>query len=328
MFRIRIHGRGGQGIKMASHVLGTALFRSGYTVQDAPKYGAERRGAPIFATVRAARCTDSKSPIAERGVISNPDLVVVADDTLMAVPAAGTLLGISARTILLVNSHHDAQTWRERLNLDATILALPVSEQSTGQAADRAELPFVGATCTGAAARLLGVIEPGTLVEAIEEELAGLGADIVSKNCDNALQAFEAMEAHQGLVCEGELVSADNYAAPRWIELPLDAVSRAAPAIHTTANSVQVRTGLWRTMRPVVDYERCNKCWWVCSTLCPDSAISVQDDQPVIDYDHCKGCLVCVGVCPPHAIEGVPEYLAQEGDTAIAAADNSGESHE
>ncbi len=54
MYRIRIHGRGGQGIKMASRVLGTALFRSGFTVQDAPIYGAERRGAPIFSYVRAA----------------------------------------------------------------------------------------------------------------------------------------------------------------------------------------------------------------------------------------------------------------------------------
>ena len=49
MYRIRIHGRGGQGIKMASRVLGTALFRCGFTVQDAPKYGAERRGAQISA---------------------------------------------------------------------------------------------------------------------------------------------------------------------------------------------------------------------------------------------------------------------------------------
>jgi pyruvate ferredoxin oxidoreductase gamma subunit len=54
VYRIRIHGRGGQGIKMASRVLGTALFRSGFVVQDAPKYGAERRGAPIFSYVRAA----------------------------------------------------------------------------------------------------------------------------------------------------------------------------------------------------------------------------------------------------------------------------------
>lgn len=312
MFRIRIHGRGGQGIKMASHVLGTALFRSGYQVQDAPKYGAERRGAPIFATVRACAAPDESTVIAERGVINNPDLVIVADDTLLAVPAAGTLQGVTERTVLLLNSHEESQTWLERLNIAGRLLILPVTEQE----ADRAEMPFVGATCVGAAARLLGVIEPDTLAAAIEEELAELGADIIDKNRDLALQAFEQMAWHTGLVAEGAPVAADNYTAPAWVELPLDSVALAAPAIHATANSVQVRTGLWRTMRPVVDYERCNKCWWVCSTLCPDSAISVDENLPIIDYDHCKGCLVCVGVCPTHAIEALPEYLAQQDDTA------------
>ena len=55
MFRIRFHGRGGQGMKTASRILGTAFFNAGYEVQDAPRYGAERRGAPIFAYVRAAK---------------------------------------------------------------------------------------------------------------------------------------------------------------------------------------------------------------------------------------------------------------------------------
>jgi hypothetical protein len=55
MYRIRFHGRGGQGMKTASQVLGTALFLEGFEVQDAPRYGAERRGAPIFAYVRAQR---------------------------------------------------------------------------------------------------------------------------------------------------------------------------------------------------------------------------------------------------------------------------------
>jgi pyruvate ferredoxin oxidoreductase gamma subunit len=49
----------------------------------------------------------------------------------------------------------------------------------------------------------------------------------------------------------------------------------------------------------------------VCSTLCPDSAIRVlADGRPEIDYDHCKGCLICVGVCPPHAIRAIPEKEA------------------
>jgi pyruvate ferredoxin oxidoreductase gamma subunit len=307
MYRIRIHGRGGQGIKMASHVLGTALFRTGYRVQDAPKYGAERRGAPIFATVRADSASTGPEVIAERGVINNPDLVIVADDTLLAVPAAGTLQGVGEQSVLLVNSRDNAQTWRERLNLESRIVVLP----EAGPEEDRAQMPYVGATCVGAAARLLGVISADTLAAAIAEELGELGADVVSRNCDRALRAFDSMAEYEGLVAEGTLIAADDYRAPAWVELPLEGVARAAPAIHTTANSVQVRTGLWRTMRPVVDYDHCNGCWWVCSTLCPDSAIAVENKLPVIDYDHCKGCLVCVGVCPTHAIEALPEYLAQ-----------------
>ena len=84
MFRIRFHGRGGQGMKTASRILGSAFFFEGYEVQDAPRYGAERRGAPMFAYVRADR-----RAINERGVITNPDLVVVSDDSLVPVPAAG-----------------------------------------------------------------------------------------------------------------------------------------------------------------------------------------------------------------------------------------------
>ena len=71
-------------MKTASRMLGTAFFLEGFEVQDAPRYGAERRGAPIFAYVRAAR-----TPINERGVVRRPDLVIVADDSLVGVPAAG-----------------------------------------------------------------------------------------------------------------------------------------------------------------------------------------------------------------------------------------------
>ena len=61
-------------------------------------------------------------------------------------------------------------------------------------------------------------------------------------------------------------------------------------------------------MRPVIDHDLCRRCTWVCSTLCPDGAIAVDaEGSPRIDYDHCKGCLVCVAVCPPHAIRAVPE---------------------
>jgi pyruvate ferredoxin oxidoreductase gamma subunit len=309
LYRIRFHGRGGQGVKTAGRILGSALFAEGFEVQDAPRYGAERRGAPIFATVRADR-----REILERGPIRVPDLVVVADDSLVSVAAAGVLVGADRETVLLLDSDLPAETWRERLRLEGLLLTLP------SEARERAELRFVGATCAGAAARLLGVISRTALEGAIRAELAAMKPALVEENQRRALAAFERFESHAGCVGERSEPTGEP-GPPHWIELPFDDVGLAAPDIHGAATSVQVRTGLWRTMRPVIELERCNRCHWVCSTLCPDGAIELDEDgAPRIDYDHCKGCLVCVAVCPPHAIVAVPE--------SEAAAESSGEAPE
>jgi pyruvate ferredoxin oxidoreductase gamma subunit len=92
------------------------------------------------------------------------------------------------------------------------------------------------------------------------------------------------------------------------VEIPFEPADVSAPAIRGAATSVEVRTGLWRTMRPVIDRDACHRCTWVCTTFCPDGAIAAGPDGfPQIDLDHCKGCLVCVAVCAPHAIRAVPE---------------------
>jgi pyruvate ferredoxin oxidoreductase gamma subunit len=301
MYRIRFHGRGGQGIKTASRLLGTALFRSGYEVQDAPRYGAERRGAPIFAYVRADR-----APIRERGIIRRPDLVVVADDTLVPVPAAGVLAGLTIHTTLLIRSEVEAETWRERLNVKGPLIVL---EQDTQE--DSAGLPYVGAFCAGAAARLLGIVSEEILADAIREEQEIHSAAVVRQNLDLALAAFAAMAGHAGCVAEGAEISPTDYNTPEWVQLPVEDARVSAPVIHAALTSELQRTGLWRTLRPVIDYERCNRCWWVCGGFCPDGAISVRKGVPEIDYDHCKGCLVCVVQCPPHAIEAQPEHAAE-----------------
>jgi pyruvate ferredoxin oxidoreductase gamma subunit len=302
VYRVRFHGRGGQGIKTASRILGRAFFRAGFEVQDAPRYGAERRGAPIFAYVRASRQT-----IHERGVIQRPDLVIVADETLVPVPAAGVLSGLRPRTVLLVNSQESPDSFRHRFNVASPIWILPATPE-----ADRAELVFIGATCAGAAARLVGVIPQEVVEEAVRHELAEFGPDIVAKNVEHAIAAFRSMQDHAGCVTEGADASAVSYETPDWVELPFDEASVSAPVIHAGLTSVEVKTGLWRTLRPVIDYNRCHRCWSICSTLCPDSAILVTaDGRPEIDYEHCKGCMVCVAVCPPHAINAIPEHAAQ-----------------
>jgi pyruvate ferredoxin oxidoreductase gamma subunit len=307
MYRIRFHGRGGQGMKTASRILGSALFAEGLEVQDAPRYGAERRGAPIFAYVRADRRL-----INERGIIRRPDLVVVADDTLVPVPAAGVLAGLDAHTLLLIHSAENAATWRERLNTPARIVILPLSEEIE----DRAELPYIGASCAGAAACLLGAVSEPSLERALRDELAPLGANVVQRNLERALAAYRQMRDMAGVVSEGGEADAADYSPPDWIRLPFEQARIAAPVIHAGLTSDAVNTGLWRTLRPVIDYQRCNQCWWICSSLCPDGAIRVDAGRPEIDYDHCKGCLVCVAVCPPHAIDARAERLKDATEDA------------
>lgn len=299
MLRVRFHGRGGQGMKTASRILGSALFHEGYEVQDAPRYAAERRGAPIFAYVRADRRV-----IHERGVIDHPDLVVVADESLIPLPAAGVLAGVGPRTTLLIATAESGRTWKERLHFRGRVLTVPLCTDPV-----RGDVPLVGVTCAAAAARLLGVGLPA-LEASVLEELGALEPALLTRNLEKARAGFAQLGGEAGTIIAADR-SPTPSVPPDWTVLPFEPAGISAPAIHTTANSIEVRTGSWRLLRPIVDLERCHGCWWICSSQCPDGVIAVVADRPQIDYDHCKGCMVCVSVCPHHAIEGVPERTAR-----------------
>jgi 2-oxoacid:acceptor oxidoreductase gamma subunit (pyruvate/2-ketoisovalerate family) len=80
MIEIRWHGRGGQGAITAAKIFATAAFKSGYTgVVMAPTFGTERRGAPVFTSLKVA-----KEKIYDISPIETPDVVVVLDHLLLA----------------------------------------------------------------------------------------------------------------------------------------------------------------------------------------------------------------------------------------------------
>jgi len=312
MYRIRFHGRGGQGMKTASRILGTALFQCGYQVQDAPRYGAERRGAPMFAFVRAA-----SAQILERGIISAPDLVLVADDSLVGIPAAGVTGGLRADTVLAIASNLDAETWQHRLHISNPVVILPGVDSGD----DDAHIPDTSAQCAGAAAALLGVVSRDALTEAVREETATFGAGAVKANLETALAAFDAVGDQAGSVVEGAAHDVASSVRPDWVDLSAETSAVAAPNIYAALTSVQVRTGLWRTLRPVLEMDKCKKCHWVCGSYCPDGVIAVDDDgYPEIDYEHCKGCMICVAQCPAHALVAAAE---EEHQTAHLSAHQS-----
>ena len=89
IIRVRFHGRGGQGAKTASRILGNASFNDGLFAQDFPIYGAERRGAPVTAFTRF-----SDEKITEKGFVFAPDISAVMDDTLSSGPMANPYSGL------------------------------------------------------------------------------------------------------------------------------------------------------------------------------------------------------------------------------------------
>jgi pyruvate ferredoxin oxidoreductase delta subunit len=61
-------------------------------------------------------------------------------------------------------------------------------------------------------------------------------------------------------------------------------------------SSKNYKTGDWRTLKPVIDKEKCKKCW-MCYNFCPEGCIKKTDNGPEINYNYCKGCGICANEC-------------------------------
>lgn len=101
-----------------------------------------------------------------------------------------------------------------------------------------------------------------------------------------------------------------------WRDLPLGGL------ILEAGNAEEYSTGGWRSLRPVIDFEKCTHCM-LCWFFCPDSSILVRQGKVVgVALEHCKGCGICEAVCPVkiRAISMVEEAQALlDGELAAAS---------
>jgi len=109
ILEIRWHGRGGQGAKTAAQFLAEAALELGKSIQAFPEYGPERAGAPIRTFTRI-----SDAAINIHSPVSNPDVVVVIDPTLLE--AVNPTDGLGENGILVVNSPETPEAIRKKTN--------------------------------------------------------------------------------------------------------------------------------------------------------------------------------------------------------------------
>jgi pyruvate ferredoxin oxidoreductase gamma subunit len=264
-------GKIGTGARVASKVLGTAAFLDGYYAQDFPLYGAERRGAPVAASTRI-----SEEPIMERGVIPEPDIVIVMDETLL----------------------HDPLITAQVLTLDITKIGL-----------DMLGMPILSTLAGGVAARIVG-LSGDSLTDAVKKVLSEITTDkrLLDKNVAAALYCFNAITPTKTKI---ELKTTDTIKKKSTvISLPFEPATVSSPAINATGNTPLRMTGNWRVFRPVWNYDSCTRCM-ICVARCPDGCILVNEDGfPYTNYDNCKGCLICVEECPTNSLGKIREVHA------------------
>ena len=75
--------------------------------------------------------------------------------------------------------------------------------------------------------------------------------------------------------------------------------------IKKPGSSKKVKTGSWRTFRPIVT-AKCKGCG-ICVMFCPEGCIKIVKGKAKVDYNYCKGCGLCAHECPVEAIEMIPE---------------------
>jgi pyruvate ferredoxin oxidoreductase gamma subunit len=129
LLEIRWHGRGGQGVVTASKALAQAAIIEGAYVQAFPEYGAERTGAPIQSFTRIG-----DTPIDVHSQITNPDIVVVLDDTLLG--SVDMTAGLKEGGKVIINTSRDPKYIKEQIGDDCeiyTIDANKISEEELGR---------------------------------------------------------------------------------------------------------------------------------------------------------------------------------------------------
>ena len=164
LIEIRWHGRGGQGAVTSAELVAQAAIDEDKFAQAFPSFGPERRGAPVSAFVRI----DSKEPVRVRAEITEPDVVVVLDPSLLGI--VDVTSGLDENGILVINTKKSFQDIESEFKVKqklATIDASKIAREILG-------VPIVNTSMVGALIKATGVVKLESLIEPLQHRFGRL----------------------------------------------------------------------------------------------------------------------------------------------------------
>lgn len=193
---VRWHGRAQQGMVTAAKILGEAALMEGKYVQAFPEFGPERMGAPVRAFNRV-----SSDPIKMHCQVTNPHIVLIADQTLIGMALSGGMESSGSVTsgtekdgIFIVNTASSPETMRKMLSLAPgvgkvyTLDASKISRETI-----KREMP--NTPMLGAIAKVTGLIKLESLIQDFKEIYAKKYSEAVIEGNVAAMKAgFEGVK--------------------------------------------------------------------------------------------------------------------------------------
>jgi len=184
MIEIVFYGRGGQGSVTAVQILAQAAFLEGHFAQAFPKFGIERRGAPVSAYARI-----DDSPIQIRSNIQRFDFSIVGD--MMAVSPVFLFREVKATGSVIFNVSkspdqlkiHAQRSGRDDIRIFA-VDATGISHRVYGETS----IPITSTAMLGAFCSASKLIQLSSVTSALKEFFP---PSLVQKNIEAAQLAFE-----------------------------------------------------------------------------------------------------------------------------------------
>lgn len=162
MVEIRMHGRGGQGSVKASIILAEAAFQGGKYVQAFPRFGVERRGAPVEAFTRI----DDK-PVQIRSQIYFPNGIIVLDPTLVEV--VDVTKGLKPGGWIIINSPKAPSEFD--FGNDYNVYTVDATEIAVQNKLGSRAAPIVNTAVVGAFAKVTSMINMEEVRDGIENAI-------------------------------------------------------------------------------------------------------------------------------------------------------------
>ncbi len=281
MKEIRLHGKGGQGLLRAAHIIVKTAVAVGEYGSFVPYFGVERRGAPVYGFLRL----DNK-PILPKNQVYNPDCIIILDDTLLK--EGNIYEGLNDDSIVIINTKSSISD----LNFPPQVKKVGIVD------ATKISLKHLGRDIPNTT--MLGAFCKTTDWLSIDDMSDTIGMEFDEINIAASREGFEFTTIYtKGWKISDKSTKRENIPVKRE-----EKMNREWTAVVADEGTLILNTGDWRVDTPEINHEECIVCG-ICAQYCPVGAIRKEnptDEKIFIDLKYCKGCGICEAECPKRAI--------------------------